>query len=421
MSLVSAEHDFGILRRADQRFADFAIENETDQSAMIFRVEVPKNVDVTFSSKTIEPGQTEFIRIQFNPLKEGLFREEFPIYLSAWQEPRLITVSGESTFSAAEFIPCPDFDQITNIGSRPFHISVIDRKRNPLESVMVSVFKDGQAIRNMRTDINGESEIELTNGFYYFNIGGIDTALFVGSVNSHLVVELDQLPGEKDTNEEVEKEIYPIEEVTFTRPKAEEIADSSELPSEKFKPNNLVFLVDVSTSMKHNGKLDLLKISMIQLVAILRDYDKFTLISFSTESGTLIKTEQNLDRDACKRAIGNLKAGGKTAGTKALADAGKAAFDFYIQDGNNQIVVATDGSFNEGADKALKLSSKFKRKGVVTSVIGIKCGKFATNEMNELASAGGGNFIPINNLNDAELNLIKEVKFQSVKEPEPTY
>ncbi len=174
-------------------------------------------------------------------------------------------------------------------------------------------------------------------------------------------------------------------------------------------------MVDVSTSMKHNGKLDLLKVAMINLVDVLRDVDRFTLISYATDAGVILKTESNLDKEACKSAIKGLTAGGKTEGTKAINRAGQAAMDFFIEGGNNQIILATDGAFNEGASKAQSLSAKYKRKGVVTSVVGIKCGKFTTKEMKELAEKGGGNFVALNGIEDADGLLLDEVKLRSAK------
>jgi len=89
--------------------------------------------------------------------------------------------------------------------------------------------------------------------------------------------------------------------------------------------------------------------------------------------------------------------------------------DFYIEDGNNQIILATDGAFNEGAYKAQKLSAKYKRKGVVTSVVGIKCGKYTSKEMKELADKGGGNFVALGGIEDADSRILDEVKLRSAK------
>ncbi|MCZ4410421.1 VWA domain-containing protein [Cryomorphaceae bacterium 1068] len=426
VNLVTSQMDFGLLTRADENFADFGIQNNSEKPVIIFRVEVPKNVDVTFSAKTIEPGKTEYVRLRYNPNKEGAFKEEFDVFTSAWVVPQQITLKGESTYAADRFVPCPDFSD-NPVGSlRPFSVTARTMRNIPLVETQVQVFKDGEPVGKYFTDINGELDLNLPLGRYYFALSGLDTSIFVNATNDHLVafLDIDQkeevrptpiAPRTVATSDTPETPATP--EVVSSQPGLDNIPVEEDLvlPLSKFKPNNLVFLVDVSTSMKHNGKLDLLKVAMINLVDVLRDVDRFTLISYATDAGVIIKTESNLDKEACKLAIKGLTAGGKTEGTKAINRAGQAAMDFFIDGGNNQIILATDGAFNEGADKAQKLSAKYKRKGVVTSVLGIKCGKYTTKEMKELADKAGGNFVALDGIEDADEKLLDEVKLRSAK------
>ena len=426
VSLVTSQMDFGTLTRADENFADFGIQNKSNKQVIIFRVEVPKNVDVTFSSKTIEPGETEFVRLRYNPSKEGSFKEKFDVFTSAWSVPQQITLKGESTFAADRFMPCPDFSDDPAGSLRPFSISARTMRNIPLTTAEVQIYKDGETVGKYYTNANGELDLNLPLGRYYFALDGLDTSIFVNATNDHLVAFLDveQIAEVNPSPKIPEPEIIPIapqEPVTpgVTAPSSllQSVAKEEDLalPFSKFKPNNLVFLVDVSISMKHNGKLDLLKVAMINLIDDLRDVDRFTLISYATDAGVILKTEGNLDKEACKSAIKGLAAGGKTEGTKAINRAGQAAMDFYIEDGNNQIILATDGAFNEGAYKAQKLSAKYKRKGVVTSVVGIKCGKYTSKEMKELADKGGGNFVALSGIEDADSKILDEVKLRSAK------
>lgn len=423
VSLVNSQMDFGTLTRADENFADFGIQNKSDEPVIIFRVEVPKNVDVTFSAKTIEPGETEYVRLRYNPPVEGSFKEKFAVYTSAWSAPQQITLKGESTFAADRFLPCPDFSDNPAGSIRPFNITARTLTNIPLASEEVQIFRNGESVGKFYTDQNGELELNLSLGRYYFALSGLDTSVFVNATNDHLVAFLDVEQALKQ-NPKTTLPQPPVMPEKSIAPKENQPANSAVKPGEeenpvlplsKFKPNNLVFLVDVSTSMKHNGKLDLLKVAMINLVDVLRDVDRFTLISYATETGVLLKTEKNLDKDACKEAIKGLTAGGKTEGTKAINRAGQAAMNFYIPEGNNQIILATDGAFNEGASKAQSISARYKRKGVVTSVIGIKCGKYTAKEMQELAEKGGGNFIALDGIEDADEKILDEVKLRSAK------
>lgn len=426
VNLVSSQMDFGTLTRADENFADFGIQNLSGKVVVIFRVEVPKNVDVTFSAKTIEPGKTEYVRLRYNPSEKGAFNEKFDVFTSAWEAPRQITLKGESTFAADQFMPCPDFSDDPVGSLRPFSITARTLRNIPLEREEVRIFKDGETIGTHYTDENGELELSLPLGRYYFALSGLDTSIFVNATNDHLVAFLDarksieevpppKLPETSARPKIPERLPIPQPIPAPSLPEKPQEGEDLVLPISKFKPNNLVFLVDVSMSMKHKGKLDLLKVAMINLVDVLRDIDRFTLISYATDAGVIIKTESHLDKEMCKSAIKGLTPRGKTEGTKAINRAGQAAMDFFIEEGNNQIILATDGAFNEGASKAQNLTAKYNRKGVITSVIGIKCGKYTTLEMQELAKKGGGNFVALNGIEDADSKLLNEVKLRSAK------
>lgn len=441
--MVEKEKDFGILRRADPNWTDFEIRNTGSTDALIFRVEGPKNTDIKLSSKTVKAGTSEFIRVAVSTKAEGKFKIELAVHASAWQKPRTIEVRGESTFAASSLIPCPDFGGNTAANDNEFHISVRELLGNtPIDEAEIAVYRDGRKLGNLETNEHGEVSTQLSYGRYFFSINyngyQLDTALYVNAVNSHLLamleadqiirddeIELEELarvenrqiptgskPAETISPPVAEQTIPVLEEIT---PEPEAEGENSLLPLSNFKENNLVFLVDVSTSMKKNGKLDLLKIAMVELLDVLRPVDRFSLISYSSETNVIIETESNLDRDACIAAILALEPGGSTEGAKAIDKAGRMALNHFVENGNNQIILATDGAFNEGVDKALNYASRYNRKEVKLSVLGIKCGPFTTKQMTELVAEGGGRFVAINSPSDAGNQLIDEIKKSSAR------
>ena len=260
--------------------------------------------------------------------------------------------------------------------------------------------------------------------------------MYVNAVNNHLVVSLESTEDDLSMGNDVEiAEEIAEESITETSPEEEtdslaeveeleraalpedsepaEETEYEELPVSTYKQNNLVFLVDVSASMKQRGKLDLMKISIIELLKVLRPFDRFTLISYSSDTEILVQTDSNLDRDACIEAIRNLSAGGGTAGARAIKKAGKQAERNFVEDGNNQILLATDGAFNEEIDKALRFTRRNKRKEIDMSVMGIKCGPFTEKQMTTLVGESGGQFILIEGASDADERLIEEIKRSS--------
>lgn len=429
-------HDFGVLHRADEPWADFVVWNRTDRPAVLFRVDNPRRTEVVFSRKTIPAGDSAVVRVQYLPESPGPFRLKMDFHASAWSKPQTLEIRGEATYAASEGTPCPDFSQIPARRVRPLIVSVQDKwSKEPVEGATIRVYQNGREVRKTGTNTYGEATLDLPLGRYFFVAGrrgqSVDTAMFVNAVNDHLLVRLPEMMAE--TNEPHESnEVAPRNDGNVgsvpdnaighenEQPvvaQASEPAERSMPPEEDgllstkdYKESNLVFLVDVSSSMKANGRLDLLKIAMTDLLEVLRPIDRFALIEYASTTGTIIETRGNLDKRECREAIAQLEAGGTTEGAKAINKAGRTAMSHFISDGNNQIILATDGSFNEGAADAIRLSKKYRSKQINLSVLGIRCSKFGEKEMRELAEAGGGRFVPIKTVEDAGKRLIEEIK-----------
>ncbi|MFN2422481.1 MAG: VWA domain-containing protein [Cryomorphaceae bacterium] len=436
--LETSLRDLGTLTRADERFADFQIRNTGTTDEIIFRVEAGRNSVVKMSSKTIAAGATETIRLQYNPEKAGPFNIEARIFASAWQSPRTAVLRGEALF-ADTGIPCPDFSDVPGGALRAFHISLRDPDMKPAAGALVRIFREGREVAITRTDERGEASESLMPGRYLIvaEIDGVslDTAIYASVVNDHVLLLLEralpkkvrppELPAAEETalaNEPEPVESRPARPARPDPPakvtdvsEATPAGDNELMPLSKFKQSNVVFLVDVSTSMKHQSRMDLLKIAMTDLLDVLRDVDRFTLISYASETNTLIDATEVLDRAQCADAIAALHPRGSTEGAKAIDKAGKAARKHFLPEGNNQIILATDGAFNEGARKAEKLVKKYRRSDIATSVLCIRCGQFTTKEMTGLAEAGEGTFIPIESADDAGDRLISEIKRSALR------
>jgi Ca-activated chloride channel family protein len=429
--------DLGTLTRVDERFADFQIRNTGTTDEIIFRVEAGRNTVVKMSSKTVAAGATETIRIQYNPDQEGPFKVEARIFASAWQRPRTAVLRGEALFADTD-IPCPDFSDVPGGALRPFNVSLRDLDMNPADGALVRFFKEGREVARTRTNEYGEASENLMPGRHLIvaEIKGVsaDTALYTSAVKDHVLLLLNTADQEQIANppppdgktaldeipDETVQQASDHEEAENIEGVAEEnasplVGDNESMPLSKFKQNNVVFLVDVSTSMKHQSRIDLLKIAMTDLLGVLRDVDRFTLISYSSETNTLIEATEVLDRARCGDAIAALHPRGSTEGAKAIDMAGKAARKYFLPEGNNQVILATDGAFNEGSRKATKLVNKYRRRGIQTSVLCIRCGNFTTEEMSGLAEAGEGSFVPIEKAEDAGYRLISEIKRSALR------
>ncbi len=184
-----------------------------------------------------------------------------------------------------------------------------------------------------------------------------------------------------------------------------------EIPVDNLPPSNMVFLVDVSGSMDEPNKLPLVQASMNMLVDQLREKDKVAIVVYAGNAGLVLPSTSGINKLKIKEAIDNLEAGGSTAGGEGILLAYKTARDNFIQDGNNRIILATDGDFNIGIssdDELVRLIEKERKSGVFLSVLGYGMGNYKDNKMQQLADKGNGNHSYIDNINEARKVLVNE-------------
>jgi Ca-activated chloride channel family protein len=183
------------------------------------------------------------------------------------------------------------------------------------------------------------------------------------------------------------------------------------IATEKLPPSNLVFLIDVSGSMEAPNKLPLLISSLRLLTDNLRDQDKVAIVVYAGSSGLVLPSTSGDNKQAIKEALSKLSAGGSTAGGAGIKLAYKVAAENFIKDGNNRIILATDGDFNVGAssDADMQTLIEEKRKsGVFLTVLGFGMGNYKDSKMEILADKGNGNYAYIDDINEARKVLINE-------------
>jgi Ca-activated chloride channel family protein len=175
--------------------------------------------------------------------------------------------------------------------------------------------------------------------------------------------------------------------------------------------SNLVFLIDVSGSMRNTTKLPLLKKAYTLLVNQLREKDKVAIVVYAGNSGIVLPSTCGDKKNKILKAIDKLQSGGGTAGAQGLKLAYKVAEDNFIKGGNNRIILATDGDFNLGqsSDADLeKLIIKKREKGIYISVTGFGMGNYKDSKMEIIADKGNGNYSYIDNILEAKKVFINE-------------
>ena len=187
---------------------------------------------------------------------------------------------------------------------------------------------------------------------------------------------------------------------------------AKEFQLEENRPNNFVFLLDISGSMYAEDKLPLMIKAFKILVDNLKDNDRVSIVTYAGTESILLDGGYGFEKAKISAIISDLSAGGSTAGSQGIQRAYELAQKHYIEGGNNRVFLATDGDFNVGLSKIgdlKKFISEKRETGVYLSLLGFGTGNLKADTMDTLAQAGNGNYYYIDTLLEAQKVFIKEL------------
>jgi Ca-activated chloride channel homolog len=185
-----------------------------------------------------------------------------------------------------------------------------------------------------------------------------------------------------------------------------------EIKRDQAGPSNLVFLIDVSGSMQPENKLPLLKRAFKLLTKQLRSDDRVSIVVYASSTGTVLEPTYGYNKEKILDAISNLEAGGSTAGGAGIQLAYKIAEQNFMSDGNNRVILATDGDFNVGISNTgelVKFIQEKKQKGIFLTVLGFGEENLKDSRLEKLADDGDGHYAYIDNFNEAKKVFVNEL------------
>ena len=177
--------------------------------------------------------------------------------------------------------------------------------------------------------------------------------------------------------------------------------------------SNLVFLLDVSGSMSNANKLPLLKKSLGLLLDQMSPQDKIAIVVYAGAAGLVLESTPASQKDKIMTALNNLNAGGSTAGGAGIKLAYDIAKKNLIPDGNNRIILATDGDFNVGTSSSselVRLVEEKRKEGIFLTLCGFGMGNYKDGRMEQISNAGNGNYFYIDNIREAEKVFVTEMR-----------
>ena len=173
------------------------------------------------------------------------------------------------------------------------------------------------------------------------------------------------------------------------------------------KAANLVFLLDVSGSMKSPDKLPLLVQSFQILLKQLNEEDRVSLVVYAGRQAVLLNPTA-IDEDGrteVSEALKKLSAGGSTAGAAGIKTAYELARKGFVEGGVNRVILATDGDFNVGTTNSTELEKLVKNQAegnISLTILGFGQGNLNDAMMEKLTNSGDGNYFYLDSLREGQ-------------------
>ena len=175
---------------------------------------------------------------------------------------------------------------------------------------------------------------------------------------------------------------------------------------------NVVFLMDVSGSMKSPDKLPLLKQGFQMMVQQLNENDTVSIVTYAGNAGVALSPTNGSQTKVINDAIEQLSSGGSTHGSAGIQLAYQLAQENFIKDGVNKVILATDGDLNVGVTRDGALVKLIKQKaaeGVFLTVLGFGTGNLKDGKLEQLADNGNGMYAYIDSTREAHRVLVEQM------------
>jgi Ca-activated chloride channel family protein len=455
VDFITINHDFGDLEPYSARYFDLKLTNVGEKQEWLLSIKKTAGVTYIISKSIIEKDSSILVRLHVTPSKKGRFSYSVDVFTSDRGEATTIKLTGSMNELPQDggnmMTACPSFsDQQGGRNPNKFDLTVVtidNVTREPLSKSKVTMLQNGIPIWTERTDKKGSIKEEATLGLSYFyavheGYFPAELGAYVNFKRNYVVVELERGPEEippaiveppidttvivvvpvpeiiVEIDEQFETDLSEITDtmtpITPIPPALREL-DPDDFTSQNFRPVNVVFVLDVSSSMKQVDKIELMKYSMLQLTEMIRPEDKMGIVIYASDTRVLLRPTSGANKEAIREEVTELRAFGYTSGGEGIKLGFKQAYKARIEDGVNHVIIITDGAFNRNSDDYNRYIKKYRKKGVTFSVVGIKNKSNDEDEMREAATLGGGHYVPIFGLADAQNNLKQEIRLLTFK------
>jgi len=379
------------------------------KSASVARSSAPARV----ASKSAQPSRNATV---VSENREQMLKE----VSRSWQRPKVFEIVKKDKSNVPSSRPA-SWDKSTSDDFAPSHSSLAQKRsisvnsesynRESYDSLKDNDFKDPrhQALSTFSVDVDTAS---YSNVRRILSRGQLPPA---GAVRIEELINYFPYQLEAPARDEAHPFRVTTELATSPWNKKNKLMKVSikgyEVSREQQPDTNLVFLIDVSGSMRGAKKLGLVKQSLELLINKMRDQDRVAFVVYAGASGLVLPSTTANNKATLLHALTQLKSGGSTNGGAGIELAYDVAQKNFIKGGNNRVILCSDGDFNVGvSDRSslVKLIEAKAKQGVFLTILGFGQGNYQDAQMEELSNKGNGNYAYIDDLKEAKKVLVEQ-------------
>lgn len=343
--------NLGTIAEASEIKGDLILKNGSGKKLFLMRADADREVKIYTSKKTLLPNDTCLLVVSFVPEAKGKFNKEIRLVTSDRNEPYELQLTGNILkVKANDLAACYYFGQ---------------QRRNPIKPV-----------------------------------------------EEPIVVNEPPKPRDK-SNKMPNNTSQPVIPITPKKQEAPTPENSNELSLLEYRPNNILFLVDVSGSMKDSLKLPLMKEALHTLIDAVRDVDRITFVTYADSIKVISEGISGAEKESLHKTVSGLKSHGLTKGNKAILFSQQLAQKHFIAEGNNQIFLSTDGKFRFYPDDVKRWKERQANGRIIMSTVAFGNDRDAIKNLKEIADNGEGSFIHIKRRSGSKNKLLDEIKDRS--------
>lgn len=174
------------------------------------------------------------------------------------------------------------------------------------------------------------------------------------------------------------------------------------------RPLNLVLLLDNSGSMERADRVLIIRQALGVLAQQLTPADRISVVAFARTPRLWVDGMQGGDPAALVQRVGNLNPEGGTNLELALNEGYATAQKHFFPNGNNRVILLTDGAANLGNVNPAQLKQKvesFRRKNIALDCFGVGWEGYNDDLLESLSRNGDGRYGFINNPLEAAMDF----------------